>query len=155
VTRHRQGADFSASIGFIEGFWTDTAAKLWQQRSQAFRAAHVGSGQYGLSQSARRGGDPLVKLRAYPTADGNSAAMNSGAICLDRAKLQHISLCWLLRHMRHQELWRAVGTHYGSTWIYGPTAMPSEGRHSRHSGSFYRSYRSWASALPVTTTGQK
>ena len=39
----------------------------------------------------------------------------------------------LLRHMRHQELWRAVGTHYGPTRIYGPTAMPSEGRHSRHS----------------------
>ncbi len=33
------------------------------------------------------------------------------------------------------ELWRAVGTHYGPTWIYGPTAMPSEGRHSRHSGA--------------------
>ena len=41
----------------------------------------------------------------------------------------------VLRHMRHQELWRAVGTHYGPTRIYGPTAMPSEGRHSRHSGA--------------------
>ena len=27
----------------------------------------------------------------------------------------------VLRHMRHQELWRAVGTHYGPTRIYGPT----------------------------------
>jgi hypothetical protein len=58
----------------------------------------------------------------------------------------------LLRHMRHQELWRAVGTHYGPTRIYGPTAMPSEGRQSRHSGSFYRSYRSRASALSVKTS---
>ncbi len=41
----------------------------------------------------------------------------------------------VLRQMRHQELWRAVGTHYGPTRIYGPTAMPSEGRHSLHSGA--------------------
>jgi hypothetical protein len=41
----------------------------------------------------------------------------------------------VLRHMRHQQLWLAVGTHYGPTRIYGPTAMPSEGRHSRHSGA--------------------
>ena len=27
----------------------------------------------------------------------------------------------MMRHMRHQELWRAVGTHYGPTRIYGPT----------------------------------
>ena len=27
----------------------------------------------------------------------------------------------VLRHMRHQELWRAVGTHYGPTLIYGLT----------------------------------
>jgi hypothetical protein len=27
----------------------------------------------------------------------------------------------VLRHMRHQEFWRAVGTHYGPTRIYGPT----------------------------------
>ncbi len=33
--------------------------------------------------------------------------------------------------------------------------MSSEGRHSRHSGSFYRSYRSQASPLSVTTTGRQ
>ncbi len=27
----------------------------------------------------------------------------------------------VLRHMRHQELWRAVGMHYWPTRIYGPT----------------------------------
>ena len=27
----------------------------------------------------------------------------------------------VLRHMRHQEFWRAVGTHYGPTRIYGLT----------------------------------
>ncbi len=27
----------------------------------------------------------------------------------------------VLQHMRHQELWRAVGTRYGPTRIYGPT----------------------------------
>ncbi len=27
----------------------------------------------------------------------------------------------VVRRMRHQEPMRAVGTHYGPTWIYGPT----------------------------------
>ena len=45
----------------------------------------------------------------------------------------------MLRRTRHQEHWRAVGTHYGPTRIYadstGLQAMTSEGRHSWHSGA--------------------
>jgi hypothetical protein len=42
----------------------------------------------------------------------------------------------LLRHMRHQERVRAVGTHYGPTRIYGPTGHAIGGTHSRHSGAY-------------------
>jgi hypothetical protein len=45
----------------------------------------------------------------------------------------------LLRHMRHQELWRAVGTHYGPTRIYGPTGHVIGGTAQQALRSFYRS----------------
>jgi hypothetical protein len=61
----------------------------------------------------------------------------------------------VLRHMRHQELWRAVGTHYGPTRIYGPTGHAIGGTAQQTLRSFYRSYRSRASALSVTTTGRQ
>jgi hypothetical protein len=61
----------------------------------------------------------------------------------------------VLRHMRHQELWRAVGTHYGQTQIYGPTGHAIGGTAQQALWSFYRSYRSQASALSVTTTGRQ
>jgi hypothetical protein len=52
-----------------------------------------------------------------------------------------------LRHLRHQELWRAVGTHYGPTRIYGPTGHAIGGTAQQALLSFYRSYRSQASAV--------
>ncbi len=55
--------------------------------------------------------------------------------------------------MRHQELWRAVGTHYGPTRIYGPTGHAIRGTAQQALRSFYHSHRSQASALSVTTTG--
>ena len=61
----------------------------------------------------------------------------------------------MLRHMRHQELWLAVGTHYGPTRIYGPTGHAIGGTTQQTLLSFYRRYRSQASALPVTTTGRQ
>jgi hypothetical protein len=61
----------------------------------------------------------------------------------------------VLRHMRHQELWRAVGTHYGPTRIYGPTGHAIGGTIQQALLSFYHSYRSQASALSVTTTGRQ
>ncbi len=61
----------------------------------------------------------------------------------------------LLRHMRHQELWRAVGTHYGPTRIYGPTGHAIEGTAQQTFRSFHLSYCSPASALSVTTTGRQ
>ncbi len=64
-------------------------------------------------------------------------------------------LLTLLRHMQHQELWRAVGTHYGPTRIYGPTGHAIEGTAQQTLQSFYRSYRIRASALSVTTTGRQ
>jgi hypothetical protein len=47
---------------------------------------------------------------------------------------------FLLRHMQHQELWRAVGTHYGPTRIYGPTGHAIGGTAQQALRSFYRSY---------------
>ncbi len=61
----------------------------------------------------------------------------------------------VLRHMRHQELWRAVGTHYGPTRIYGPMGHAIKGTAQQALQSFYHSYRSRASALSVTTTGRQ
>jgi hypothetical protein len=61
----------------------------------------------------------------------------------------------VLRHMRHQELWRAVGTHYGPTRIYGPTGHAIGGTAQQALRSFYSSYHSQASALSVTTTGRQ
>jgi len=61
----------------------------------------------------------------------------------------------VLGHMRHQELWRAVGTHYGPTRIYGPTGHAIGGTAQQAFRSFYRSYRSRTSALSVTTTGRQ
>ncbi len=52
----------------------------------------------------------------------------------------------VLRHMRHQELWRAVGTHYWPTRIYGPMGHAIGGTAQQALLSFYRSYRSRASA---------
>ncbi len=57
----------------------------------------------------------------------------------------------VLRHMRHQELWRAVGTHYGPTRIYGPTGHAIGGTAQQALRSFYHSY----AALSVTTTGRQ
>ena len=34
---------------------------------------------------------------------------------------------FMLRRMRHQEHWRAVGTHYGPARIYRPTVRAIEG----------------------------
>ena len=56
--------------------------------------------------------------------------------------------------MRHQELWRAVGTYYGPTRICGPTGHAIGGTAQQALWSFYCSYRSRASALSVTTTGR-
>jgi hypothetical protein len=39
--------------------------------------------------------------------------------------------------MRHQELWRAVGTHYGPTRIYGPTGHAIGGTAQQTLRSFY------------------
>ncbi len=61
----------------------------------------------------------------------------------------------LLRHMRHQELWRAVGTRYGPTQIYGPTGHAIGGTAQQALRSFYRSYCSRALAPSVTTTGRQ
>ncbi len=61
----------------------------------------------------------------------------------------------VLRQMRHQELWRAVGTHYGPTRIYGPTGHAIGGTAQQTLLSFYRSYRSRASAQSVTTTDRQ
>ncbi len=44
----------------------------------------------------------------------------------------------LVRHMRHQELWRAVETHYGPTRIYGPTGHAIGGMAQQALRSFYR-----------------
>ena len=60
-----------------------------------------------------------------------------------------------MRHMLHQELWRAVGMHYGPTRISGPTGHAIGGTAQQTLRSFYRSYRSRASALSVTTTGRQ
>ncbi len=59
----------------------------------------------------------------------------------------------VLRHMRQQELWRAVGTHYGPTRIYEPTGHAIGGTAQQAIRSFYHSYRSQAWA--VTTTGRQ
>ncbi len=53
----------------------------------------------------------------------------------------------MLRHMRHQQLWRAVGTHYGPTRIYGPAGHAIGGTVQQSRRSFYRSYRSQAMQL--------
>ncbi len=44
----------------------------------------------------------------------------------------------MLQHMRHQELWRAVGTHYGLTRIYGPMGHAIGGTAQQALQSFYR-----------------
>ena len=47
--------------------------------------------------------------------------------------MRHRSLCYLLRHMRHQEHMQAVGTHCGPTRIIGPTGHAIGGT-AQHSG---------------------
>jgi hypothetical protein len=62
----------------------------------------------------------------------------------------------VVRRMRHQEPMRAVGTHYGPTRIYGPTGHAIGGTAQQALRIFYRSYRSYrsrADTLSVTTTG--
>ncbi len=61
----------------------------------------------------------------------------------------------VLRHMRHQELWRAARTHYGPTRIYGPTGHAIGWTAQQALRSVYHSYHSQASALSVTTTGRQ
>ena len=65
-----------------------------------------------------------------------------------------VQLYSLLRLMRHQELWRAVGTHYGLTRIYEPTGHAIGGTTQQTLRSFYSRYHSQAAALSVTTTLQ-
>ncbi len=43
----------------------------------------------------------------------------------------------VLQHMLHQELWRAVGTQYGPTRIYGPTGHAIGGTAQQALQSFY------------------
>jgi hypothetical protein len=59
----------------------------------------------------------------------------------------------VLRHMRHQERVRAVGTHYGPTRIYGPTGDAIEGT-AAGTPELLQQITCQASALPVTTTGR-
>jgi hypothetical protein len=53
--------------------------------------------------------------------DSKSLAKDRRVGPLQEGRIVESSACHVLRHMRHQELWRAVGTHYGQTRIYGPT----------------------------------
>ncbi len=81
------------------------------------------------------------QLRASTSPESNTLLCfryKKAPIGYNLFELKDSSKWILLRHMRHQELWRAVGTHYGQTRIYGPTDHAIRGTAQQALLSFYR-----------------
>ena len=65
--------------------------------------------------------DSLQLPRPEPAVQQQARPLRVTTACIHIYGFKHVRSSSCCRHMRHQELWRAVGTHYGPTRIYGPT----------------------------------